>query len=149
MFFLGPSSYRLRSDHGAPISRPRVFILFIRQELMLQKAVDNFEKVVCDVMEKMLMEPKVHWNHVNVQLIIGQSNNQHFLFQYNWVATHKAKLRKDLLLSNDHWAVKQDMQGRSDQSHRKYLRVAKTLDRIIWCGFNSWHHRLLSMGCLQ
>ena len=42
---------------------------------MLQKAADNFENMVCDVMEKMLMEPKVHWNHVNVQLMIGQSNN--------------------------------------------------------------------------
>ena len=50
-----------RKDYGSPISRARIFIILIREDLALKKASDDFPKFANEICESLQCESDVDW----------------------------------------------------------------------------------------
>ena len=114
---------RLRCHHGAPISRPRLFILFIRKELMIKAAAEDFG-FITECMKTFQMTTDIDWNHGRT---CGSISNKPFQFPVALVPKnifiilqHISTLRMDLMLPNDHWAVERDMNQRANRKKERF-----------------------------
>ena len=134
----------LRTDFGAPMNRPRFYLLLVRRDLMQADAKADFPSFVNGMLEKMKHYTEFDWILSSTWWV---KKVHKYLTGLDWFNGMLKKLlsillRTDLLMPRDHWAVHQHVAQRESVKRLKASLKKKFLviNEIPWVRSIKWQH---------
>ena len=134
----------LRTEFGAPMNRPRFYLLLVRRDLMQADAKADFPSFVNGMLEKMKHYTEFDWILSSTWWV---KKVHKYLTGLDWFNGMLKKLlsillRTDLLMPRDHWAVHQHVAQRESVKRLKASLKKKFLviNEIPWVRSIKWQH---------